>query len=204
VTRIALIDHGAGNLVSMERALRRTGALVSIVEGAFDTAAFDGLVLPGVGATGPAMRTLRRTGLVDSIRGFEGPLLGVCVGMQLLFDRSREDATTCLGLIDGVVRPIDASPLPHMGWNDVHHDGAEPFGAVPAGALAYFVHSFAAHPSDPDVVAATTTYGTDTFASAVRLGNVLGVQFHPERSGATGLSVLEGFVSMCRMQARAA
>jgi glutamine amidotransferase len=204
VTSVAVIDHGAGNLVSMERALQRSGATVVIVDRATDLSDFDGVVLPGVGATGPAMRTLRRTGLDRSLCEAARPLLGVCVGMQLLFEHSLEDATACLGLLGGVVRPLAASPLPHMGWNDVVHDGAAPFTTVAPSAPCYFVHSYAPLPDDEAVIAATTTYGSDRFVSAVRQGPIMGVQFHPERSGSAGLAVLADFVAMCGRDARAA
>jgi imidazole glycerol-phosphate synthase subunit HisH len=200
MTSVAVIDHGAGNLVSMAQALTRCGAVVTVVDTADDLGRFDGVVLPGVGATGPAMRTLERTGLAEALRSFEGPLLGVCVGMQLLFEVSHEDGTRCLGLIPGEVRRLMASPLPHMGWNDVEHDATAPFSGIPSGTLFYFVHSFAPVPADDGVVIATTTYGNDRFASAVRRDGVIGVQFHPERSGSAGLTLLGGFVEGCRSQ----
>lgn len=206
MTRIALIDHGAGNLVSMEQALRRAGADdVVVVDAPAGLTGCDGVVLPGVGATGPAMRTLRRAGFVDALRAYDGPLLGVCVGMQLLFDHSLEDRTDCLGLLAGEVRAVEASPLPHMGWNDV--DTLASTEATVSGLLSgpfYFVHSFVPEPSDRSIIVGTTTYQGDTFASVVRRGPVIGVQFHPERSAEGGLEVLAGFVDMCREVARAA
>lgn len=206
MTTIAVIDHGAGNLVSMEQALLRAGAdEVSVIDAASGLAGSDGVVLPGVGATGPAMRTLRRAGFVDALRTHDGPLLGVCVGMQLLFDHSLEDRTDCLGLLAGDVRPVAATPLPHMGWNDV--EPVAPSGEFVAGLTSgpfYFVHSFVPEPSDSSIIAGTTTYQGDTFASVVRSGHIIGIQFHPERSASGGLEVLAGFVDMCRGVARAA
>ena len=206
MTTIALIDHGAGNLVSMEQALHRAGADdVVVVDAAAGLTGCDGVVLPGVGATGPAMRTLRRAGFVGALRAYDGPLLGVCVGMQLLFDHSLEDRTDCLGLLAGEVRAVEASPLPHMGWNDV--DTLASMGETISGLSSgpfYFVHSFVPEPSDRSIIVGTTTYQADTFASVVRRGPVIGVQFHPERSAEGGLDLLAGFVDMCREVARAA
>jgi glutamine amidotransferase len=204
VTRIAVIDHGAGNLVSMEQALVRAGATPERVTRGVDLRAYDGVVLPGVGATGPAMRTLDRTGLTDAILAFDGPLLAVCVGMQLLFDESREDDTRCLGLIAGTVERLDARPLPHMGWNDVSHDGASPFDGTAPSTPFYFVHSFAPVPVDTSTILGTTEYRGRPFVSAVRRDRITGLQFHPERSGDAGIRVLASFVASCGESARAA
>ena len=193
MTSVAVIDHGAGNLVSMVRALETVGADPSLVRSG-PLAQYDRVVLPGVGATGPAMRTLHQTGLADELRSYRGALLGVCVGMQLLFDYSTEDDTECLGLIRGQVQRIDATPLPHIGWNSVAHDGRTIFSGLARDPLFYFVHSFAVRPSDPVSVVGRTTYGEDTFASCVASGSVTGLQFHPERSGTAGLRVLGNFI----------
>ncbi len=197
MTRIAVIDHGAGNLVSMEQALRRVGAEpVRIGEGT-DLSAFDGVVLPGVGATGAAMRTLTQRDLVEPVMSYGGPLLGVCVGMQLLFEHSDEDDNPCLGLLPGGVTRLDASPLPHMGWNEVDGSADPLLAGIGAGRTFYFVHSYAVSPTDTATVAGTTTCGSDVFASVVRSGQISGVQFHPERSGDDGLAVLGNFVREC-------
>lgn len=197
MTLIAVIDHGAGNMVSMEQALRHVGAEPVRIDTGSDLAAFDGVVLPGVGATGAAMRTLTRRGLVESVVSYEGPILGVCVGMQLLFDHSDEDGNPCLGLVAGTVTKLDATPLPHMGWNEVAALGEPLLSGVPAGTTFYFVHSYAVRPTDDAVVTATTACGRDVFASVVRFGRITGVQFHPERSGEDGLIVLGNFVREC-------
>ncbi len=192
--KVAVIDHGAGNLVSMVRALEMVGAEPSIVtSGPLDR--FDRVVLPGVGATGPAMRTLNHSGLTGELRGFGGQLLGVCVGMQLLFDFSTEDDTECLGLIAGTVQRLTTSPLPHIGWNAVSSDASGLFLGLARDELFYFLHSFAVRPSDQQVSIGETTYGTDVFTTAVAERNVTGVQFHPERSGSAGLAVLANFVN---------
>jgi glutamine amidotransferase len=194
VTAVAVIDHGAGNLVSMMRAIQTVGANPTLVDSG-GLSSFDCVVLPGVGATGPAMRTLNRTGLADELRTYKGPLLGVCVGMQLLFDSSAEDDTACLGLIPGDVRRINATPLPHVGWNSVDDADDPLFRELGHQPLFYFVHSFAVRPVDERSVVGWTTYGEDVFASAVRAGNVTGLQFHPERSGPLGLEVLANFIA---------
>jgi glutamine amidotransferase len=175
------------------RALETVGASPKLVRSG-TLAEFDRVVLPGVGATGPAMRALDQTGLADELRAYEGSLLGVCVGMQLLFDYSTEDGTQCLGLLRGDVRRINATPLPHIGWNSVESANSAIFAGLGSDPLFYFVHSFAVRPSDPTVVVGQTTYGEDRFASVVVSGSVTGLQFHPERSGASGLRVLANFV----------
>lgn len=191
--RVAVIDHGAGNLVSMTRALEMAGAAPTIVtEGALNS--FDRVVLPGVGATGPAMATLNRSGLADEVRNFEGPLLGVCVGMQLLFDFSTEDDTECLALIPGTVQRLTASPLPHIGWNSVSNNEYGIFDRLDREELFYFLHSFVGHPTDPSVTVGETMHDNNVFPSVVVSGNVTGVQFHPERSGDAGLTLLSNFL----------
>ena len=194
MTTIAIIDHGAGNLVSIERALTLAGAETRVVDAPGDLDGVDAVVIPGVGATGAAMGRLEERGLVDPLRSWDGPLLGICVGMQLLFDRSAEDGGPCLGLIPGSVEAIDGRPLPHMGWNDVATTDDLIFAGVPDGSLFTFVHSYAAVPDDPGVVTATADHG-GRFVAAVRSGNRIGLQFHPERSGTAGLQVLKNFVA---------
>jgi len=197
VTSVAVIDHGAGNLVSMMRALEVVGADPTLVRSG-TLGEYDRVVLPGVGATGPAMRTLSRAGLSDELRSYQGPLLGVCVGMQLLFDYSTEDDTECLGLIPGDVRRINATPLPHIGWNSVEHTSNAIFAGLGSSPLFYFVHSFAVQPSDPHLVVGRTSYGESAIVSAVESGSATGLQFHPERSGAAGLRVLANFLDDSR------
>jgi len=193
VTTVAVIDHGAGNLVSMMRALETVGASPALVQSG-PLGGFDRVVLPGVGATGPAMRTLNKTGLTGEIQDYEGPLLGVCVGMQLLLDYSQEDDTQCLGLIAGSVQQIAATRLPHIGWNSVSSSGNAILGGLDDDPLFYFVHSYVARPADATVVTGRTSYDDDVFASVIVSGLVTGVQFHPERSSLAGLRVLANFV----------
>lgn len=204
-TRIAVIDHGAGNLVSIGRGLERAGARVVLADGPGALAEADGIVLPGVGTTGAAMRRLHAEDLVAPLRAWRGPLLGICVGLQLLFDWSDEhEGGECLGLVPGRVRRLERAPLlPHIGWNDVTTLEHPVFAGIPQATPFYFVHSFAPVPEDPGVVIGTTEYGT-RFTAAVAAGTRIGVQFHPERSAAAGLRLLGNFVGVCREAARAA
>lgn len=204
MTTIAVIDHGAGNLVSIAQGLAATGATVKVIDAPGDIEGVDGLVLPGVGATAPAMNRLERAGLIEPLRAWEGPLLGICVGLQVLFDSSDEDGATCLGLISGTVQRLDGGVrLPHIGWNDVTTAGDPLFDGVPSGTPLYFVHSYAPVPASDAVVIGTAEYGSP-FAAAVRDGDRVGVQFHPERSGDAGLRILANFVTTCSEAARAA
>lgn len=194
---IAVVDHGAGNLVSIAQGLRRTGAEISIVDNPSDMERADGVVLPGVGRTGAAMARLAATGLDDALRAWDRPLLGICVGLQLFFDRSEEDDGPGLGLLRGTVRRLDAAPLlPHIGWNDVEL-GDDPIFAGVQDAVFYFVHSYAPEPADDETTIARSAYGRP-FAAAVRDGRRVGVQFHPERSGRDGLRILANFVDEVR------
>jgi glutamine amidotransferase len=206
--RIAVVDYGAGNLVSIEQALVAVGAEVVVVRDGEALRGADGVVVPGVGAAAPAMARLERRGLLAPLRAWidaERPFLGICLGLQLLFDVSEEDGALTLGSIPGrTVRLGDAPTLPHIGWNQVEQRGAHPlFAGIPSGADFYFVHSYAGVPAGPDadaVVLAETTHGRP-FVSAVGRGDLLGVQFHPERSGVDGLRLVANFVDLVRERA---
>ena len=199
--RLGVIDHGAGNLVSISHALTRSGAAVSVVTTP-DFSGLDGIVLPGVGSSGAVMRRLVEGSLDEAVRAWDGPLLGICVGFQILFDSSTEDPTPCLGMLPGTVERLTGSPLPHMGWNDVVVRSTDPL--LDGDELFYFVHSYAPVPGDDVDVIATTDYGDQEFVVAARRGDVVGVQFHPERSGTAGRRLLERFVVSCQERARAA
>ena len=192
---IAVIDHGAGNLVSVANALQAVGARVTVTTHARDLSTADGIVLPGVGHTGAAMRNLRAEGLVEPIQALEKPLLGICVGLQLFFDGSAEDDEPCLGIFPGRVELLRNAPtLPHMGWNSVSFARPDPiFGDLTDGTPFYFVHSFAPVPADPAVTIGTAAHG-GAFCVAARRGTIVGTQFHPERSGTAGLRVLRNWV----------
>ncbi len=203
--RLAVVDYGAGNLVSIEQALTQVGAAVTVARDPADLDGADGLVVPGVGAAGPAMDRLRRRGLVDPILAWiaaERSYLGICLGLQLLFDGSDEDGAATLGILPGRTVRLDAAPtLPHIGWNQVERRREHPlFDGIAPGADLYFVHSYAGLPAaglDDDVVLATTDHGAP-FVSAVARGPLLGVQFHPERSAVDGLRLLANAVGIVR------
>jgi imidazole glycerol-phosphate synthase subunit HisH len=192
--RIAVVDHGAGNLVSIGNALRLLGADVTIVAEPAGLADAEVIVMPGVGASAPAMRRLRRRGLADPVveRVRAGAwYVGICLGMQLLFERSAEDGARMLGLLPGDVERIpDAPRLPHIGWNRLEVRRPHPvLEGLADGTPAYFVHSYAPVPADPDDVVAETEHG-GRFASLIARDRIVGFQFHPERSGLDGLRML--------------
>jgi imidazole glycerol-phosphate synthase subunit HisH len=199
---IAVVDYGAGNLVSIEQALTAVGARVVVASDPSGLADADALVVPGVGAAGPAMERLTQQRLVDPIRRWiaaDRPLLGICLGLQLLFERSDEDGAVTLGVLPGrTVRLADAPTLPHIGWNQVKRRRSHVlFDGIADGADFYFVHSYAGAVADEarEVVVAETTHG-GSFVSAVAASALLGVQFHPERSGTDGLRLLANFVAI--------
>jgi imidazole glycerol-phosphate synthase subunit HisH len=208
---VGVCDYGVGNLRSVERALRVSGARTLISGDPDAIAACDGVVLPGVGAFAIAARALHDTGLGGAVRHVAdagGPVFGVCLGHQLLFERSAEGPSVKgLGLLSGAVTrlvPASGSKVPHMGWNTLSTVAASSrlLAGTAAGSYMYFVHSYAAVPV-PEDVAATTEYG-DTFAAAVERGNVMGTQFHPEKSGAAGLRLYANFVAVCAARTTAA
>lgn len=204
MTRVAVVDYGAGNLVSIEQALSAAGAEVVMARRGEGLASADAIVVPGVGAAGPAMTRLRRRGLEAPIRGWIAagrPLLGICLGLQLLFEGSDEDGAVTLGALPGrTVRLRGAPRLPHIGWNQVERRRAHPlFAGIDEDADFYFVHSYAAAPGPggDDMILADTAHG-DRFVSAIARGSLAGVQFHPERSGRDGLRLLANFVDFAR------
>lgn len=204
MTRIGVIDYGMGNRRSVEKGLERVGATVALTSDHQALRDCDGLVLPGVGAFPQAMRNLDALGLPELIRDLVEtgtPLLGICLGMQLLFDTSEElGGAAGLGLIGGEVTRLETGGLrvPHIGWNEVRLERASPLtGELPEGGCPFYhVHSFAARPRDPEHVIGTTEYG-ERFATIVGRDGVYGVQFHPEKSSRHGLRLLHGFVGAC-------
>jgi len=201
---IGVIDYGMGNRRSVQKAIEHVGARadISSYPGALERC--DGLVLPGVGAFPAGMRQLRSRGLDELIRArvADGaPLLGICLGMQLLFEHSQEgERTPGLGLLCGAVTRIHSEGLrlPHIGWNEVRFERPSPLTEpLPArGCPFYHVHSLVPRPADGDQVIATTEYG-ERFATIVQSGHVFGVQFHPEKSSHHGLAMLGAFVGIC-------
>jgi len=196
VATVAIIDGGGANIASLRFALARAGAEADLTTDAAAIRAASHVILPGVGAARAAMDKLRASGLDRLIPTLTQPVLGICLGMQLLFDASEEDDARCLGIIPGTARrftPAPGRPVPHMGWNSIQRVADIPLlEGVSDGAWAYFVHSYAL-PVGPATVA-TTDYGWP-FSSIARQGNFLAAQFHPERSGETGALLLRNFLT---------
>ena len=204
--RIAVVDYDAGNLVSIEQALTVLGARARRATRPEDLAGADAVVVPGVGAAAPAMERLHAAGLVEPIQRWiaaDRPFLGICLGLQLLFDGSDEDGAVTLGVLPGRTRRLEGAPtLPHIGWNQVERRRDHPaFDGIAPDADFYFVHSYAGRPEGvDDVILAETAHGP-SFVSAVARGQLVGVQFHPERSGADGLRLLGNFTALVRAHA---
>lgn len=192
---IAIIDYGAGNLRSIRRALETNGAETVITSDPNVVRRADAVVLPGVGHAGHAIREIERRGLVGAIRETVDagkPFLGICVGMQVLFEHQQEGDTQGFGLLKGNVREIQgAEKLPHIGWNQISARGDQE--ALDLGYF-YFVHSYVVEPSNPEDVAATAAYGEE-FPVVVKWGRVWGTQFHPEKSGPAGIDFLASWVN---------
>lgn len=200
--KIGVVDYDAGNLRSVETALRFLGADFVVSQDPDLIVKVDRMIFPGVGDAGAAMRVLRRTGLDEAIKEVyrAGKLLfGICLGSQIIMSGSEETDEPCLGIIPGKARIFPETrelKVPHMGWNTVEHDGAEIlFDDIPGDASFYFVHSYYPEPGDQSATIGTTEYGI-TFTSAVRKDNLFAVQFHPEKSGEFGLRMLRNFLSM--------
>ncbi|MBN9466612.1 imidazole glycerol phosphate synthase subunit HisH [Brevundimonas sp.] len=198
MTEVAVISYGAGNIASVQFALERLGATVRLTADPVEIAEAERVILPGVGAAGYAMSRLAALNLIEPLRAFERPLLGVCLGQQLLFDRSDEgEDVEMLGLIPGTVRRLEPGvplPVPHMGWSRLTRDRDDPLlEGVANGAYAYFVHGFVC-PDGPATLA-RADYGGPVPA-IVRSANRWGCQFHPERSAEAGATILKNFLSL--------
>ena len=190
---VAIIDLGYGNIGSIAVAFQRLGAAVTLTADPAEIASAERVALPGVGAAGYAMGRIDTLGLRDTLKAVTRPLLGICLGMQLLFEGSEEEDTSCLGLIAGKVRRLDPAPglaVPHMGWSRL--DVTDTTSGLANGDYVYFAHSFAC--DDGPASIATARHGR-TIPAAVRQGNLLGAQFHPERSAGAGARFLEAFLS---------
>ena len=200
---IAIIDYDAGNIKSVEKALAYLGEEVRITRDREEILASDGVILPGVGAFGDAMEKLHTYGLVDVIREVvrrQIPFLGICLGLQLLFEKSEESpGVEGLGILKGEILRIPAAEglkIPHMGWNNIRFPNkGRLFAGVPEDAYVYFVHSYYLKAADEQIVKATTQYSTTIHAS-VESGNTFACQFHPEKSGMVGLSILKNFAKL--------
>ncbi len=203
MTRVAVLDYGMGNLRSVEKALERVGAQAEITSDRARAEQADGVILPGVGAFPRAMERVREIGLDGLVAGrIEAgvPVLGICLGMQLLFDSSAEnEGASGLALLRGVVGPLEANgyKVPHIGWSPVHWEqDSELTEGLGDETPFYFVHSFAPRPASGADVLGTAAYG-ERFACAVERPPLYGVQFHPEKSSAAGLGLLANFVRIC-------
>ena len=200
---IAIIDYDAGNLKSVEKALQALGEETVITRDREEILAADRVILPGVGAFGDAMEKLHQYGLVEIIRQVVQngtPFLGICLGLQLLFEESEESqGVPGLGILKGKIRRIPNTPglkIPHMGWNSlILRPGTRLFSGLGEDPYVYFVHSYYLEAADPEIVAASADYGVVIHA-AVESGNVFACQFHPEKSSDTGLQILKNFISL--------
>lgn len=198
---LVIIDTGCANLSSVRMAIERLGVTVKVSCDAKEILAADKLILPGVGTAKAAMHNLHERHLVELIRNAKQPLLGFCLGMQMLAQASEEHMggesdIHCLGIVPGKVKLMEVGTLrlPHMGWNQVVHDGTNPlFDGIPSGSYFYFVHSYALEVTDATL--ATCDYGTP-FTAVVGKENFFGAQFHPERSGKVGAQLIQNFLSL--------
>ena len=190
--KISVMDYGVGNLYSISKGLERAGADAQVVADAKALLGAECIVFPGVGAFGAAMSVLRPVlpGLRKKIWAGT-PALGICLGMQILFEKSEESGGEGIAVIRGEVKKLRQGRIPQIGWNDVISWGDRLFEEIPTGSQFYFANSYVCHPSE-DVAVADTIYG-ERFASAIRKGNIVGVQFHPEKSGVPGLKLLSNF-----------
>ncbi|WP_429174020.1 imidazole glycerol phosphate synthase subunit HisH [Aeromonas salmonicida] len=203
--KLVIIDTGCANLASVRMAFERLGVQPQVSSKAADIEGADKLILPGVGTAVAAMKNLNERGLVPLIRAATQPLLGFCLGMQMLAEASEESMMTdgsegqlidCLGIVPGRIRLMDVGNLrlPHMGWNQIEHDETHPLlSGIPSGSYFYFVHSYALEVTEATL--ATCDYG-QPFTAIVSRDNFFGAQFHPERSGAAGARLLKNFLEL--------
>jgi glutamine amidotransferase len=197
---ITIVDYHAGNLTSVRLAVEKLGRAAVVTSDPDEVRAAGRLIFPGVGAAGAAMATLRSLGLDEAMRDYAAsgrPMLGICLGAQIILECSEEDGAECLGIVAGSVERLavpEGAKVPHMGWNEVEQHLPHPlWDGVADGACFYFVHSFAPSPADPESILGTTDYH-GPFVSALAQGSVVATQFHPERSGRVGLRLLENFL----------
>ncbi len=195
--KLAIIDSGGANIASVQHALQRLGATATFTADRQVIASADRVILPGVGAAGAAMDHLQQQSLLSCIRGLQQPVLGICLGMQLLFESSAENDVDCLGIIPGRLQHFTAAPglrVPHMGWNHTHQEQADPLmKGLEQDAWFYFVHSYFA-PLGPHTLA-SASHG-ELFSAVVRKDNFWGAHFHPERSARAGARLLENFLEL--------
>jgi len=196
-----VVDYGMGNLRSVAKAVEKSGYTVKVSGEYLDIKRAKKIILPGVGAFGKAMENLKKQGILDVIKEElkEGtPYLGICLGLQLLFERSEEGNAKGMGVIKGVVKRFPHLPslkIPHMGWNQVklRMEVEDLFDGIPDNSYFYFIHSYYVVPVEKEIIATTTFYGLE-FVSSIKKGNLFACQFHPEKSGKIGLKLLENFL----------
>ena len=194
---IAIIDYEAGNICSVENALSRLGATYELTASPEVIRKADKVILPGVGNAAQAMESLRQTGLDEVIRRLRQPVLGICVGMQLMCRGSEEGPVECMGLFDTRVRRFTETPdakVPHMGWNSIGNLESKLFKGLQEGSFVYFVHSY--FPGLCTDTIATCRHGSELFSAALRWENFYGTQFHPEKSGSVGSAILQNFLAL--------
>jgi len=200
---IAVVDYDMGNLHSACKGLEKAGATTKVTDSPADIERADAVVLPGVGSFDPAVQHLRSRGLEEPIKhaiNSGKPFLGICLGLQILFEGSEEGTEPGLGIVAGTVRRFHWEPgitIPHMGWNELEFTQPHSplWQQLSGNPRVYFVHSFYVDPIDPNIRAATVTHGSQTVTAAIARGNLMAVQFHPEKSSTTGLQILSNFVA---------
>ena len=194
---IAIIDYDAGNIRSVGNALQRLGAEYELTADPARILAADKVILPGVGNAAEAMASLQARGLCELVKTLRRPVLGICVGMQLMCRDSEEGPTQCLGIFDAHVRRFKEAPdakVPHMGWNAIGNLDSKLFKGMEGGSFVYFVHSY--YPGlCPDTIA-TCRHGEQLFSAALKYENFYGTQFHPEKSGSVGAAILQNFLAL--------
>jgi glutamine amidotransferase len=203
---IAVVDYDMGNLHSACKGLEKAGATTKVTDSPADIERADALVLPGVGSFDPAVQHLRSRGLEEPIKqaiASGKPFLGICLGLQILFDSSEEGTEPGLGLVAGTVRRFRSEPeitIPHMGWNELEftQPNSPLWQKLSGSPRVYFVHSYYVDPVDPTIRAATVTHGSQTVTAAIARDNLMAVQFHPEKSSTTGLQILSNFVTQVK------
>ena len=194
---IAIIDYGCGNLLSVENALKRLECEYILTADPAEIIAADKVILPGVGNAAEAMANIRGKGLAETIRGLRKPVLGICVGMQLMCLDSQEGDVECLGIFDAQVKKFEATAdakVPHMGWNSLGNLDSRLFRGLKRGSCVYFVHSYYADLCSDTI--ATCRHGDKLFSAALKYENFYGTQFHPEKSGSAGEAILKNFIGL--------